>query len=205
GADPTPRASVTFESCLAAATAFIESEGIEEFVLVGHSLAGILLPELAAAHPGKIRGVVFVAAFVLNRGERVIDLIAPERVPEYRRLAEADPGRSVMLPYAAARERFFNDLDEAAARAAYARLTPQPLAPYFAPARLDPRGVGSLSRYLVCRRDRNLPPGVCRGYAAKLVVPVEEIDAGHDAMLSRPAELASLLLRRGPARGDNCA
>ncbi|HPJ72893.1 MAG TPA: alpha/beta fold hydrolase, partial [bacterium] len=52
GADPTPRASVTFESCLAAATAFIESEGIEEFVLVGHSLAGILLPELAAAHPG---------------------------------------------------------------------------------------------------------------------------------------------------------
>lgn len=64
------------------------------------------------------------------------------------------------------------------------------------PARHDPRAVGPGSRYIVCSEDKNFSHEACLGFAAKLGVNVETIDAGHDVMLSRPAELANLLVKR---------
>jgi|WetSurMetagenome_2_1015567.scaffolds.fasta_scaffold02998_9 pimeloyl-ACP methyl ester carboxylesterase len=193
GDDSTPRASVTFNSYVSAVNAFIESEDLQDFVLVGHSLAGIILPDIVAANRKLVREVVFIAAFVLERGERAIDLIEPGLVPEYYRLAEASPEHSLMVPYPIARQRFFSDLSDAAARTAYAKLTPQPLAPYLKPAPHGARSIGSISRYVICRNDQNLLFDLCRRLADKLGGMIEEIDAGHDVMLSKPTELATLL------------
>jgi len=195
GDDPTPRASVTFNSYVSAVNSFIVSEDLQDFVLVGHSLAGILLPDIVAANRVKIRQVVFIAAFILDQGERTIDLVASDRVPDYYRLAEASPEHSLMLPYPNARQRFFNDLTDDAARTAYAKLVPQPLAPYLEPAPHGARSISSISRYIICRNDQNFPFDVCRRFAEKLGGTIEEIDAGHDVMLSKPAELAALLAK----------
>jgi pimeloyl-ACP methyl ester carboxylesterase len=195
GKDPTPRAQVTLEGTVAAVRDFIEANDLRDLVLVGHSLAGIALPDIVASCPGRIRRVVFVAAFVLDEGERAIDLIAPERVPDYHRLADASPERALMLPYEQARARFFSDLDETAARAAYDRLTPQPFGPYLGRARHAARSMAAISSYVVCTKDRNLPPVMCRGFGEKLGGTVGEIDAGHDVMLSCPTALAARLAR----------
>lgn len=195
GEDATPRAQVTLDATVAAAHAYVEANDLRDLVVVGHSLAGIVLPDLVAACPGRIRRVVFVAAFVLDRGERAIDLIAPARVPEYHRLADASPERALMLPFEQARQRFFSDMDEAAARDAYARLTPQPFTPYLGRAQHGARSIAAMSSYVVCRQDRNLPPDMCRRFGEKLGGTIEEIDAGHDVMLSRPKALAALLMR----------
>ena len=194
GADHTPRTEVTFDACVAAVTAAIETADWRNLVLVGHSLAGILMPSIAAWQPQRISELVFIAAFVLDQGERAFDLIAPERQPDYRRLADASPDQSLSVPYALARERFFSDLDEVAAKQAFARLTPQPFKPYLHPALVGARAFGSQSRYVLCTQDRNLSYEQCLGFASKLGCPVEEIVAGHDVMLSRPAELARLLV-----------
>lgn len=195
GDDPTPRAKVTFNAYLSAVNAFIEAEDLHDFVLVGHSLAGIIVPDIAAANRARVSEVVLIAAFVLNRGERAIDLIKPDRLPEYYRLAEASHEYSIMLGYDIARQRFFSDLSDAAARSAYAKLTPQPLTPYLEPAQHGARSISSISRYVICRNDRNLPPDVCYHFAEKLGGTIEEIDAGHDVMLSKPIELAGLLTK----------
>ncbi len=193
GDDPTPRATVTFNSCLSTVNTFIENQDLQDVVLVGHSLAGILLPEIVAANRKRVREVIFIAAFVLDQGERGIDLIDPARVPDYYRLAEASPEYSLMLDYDTARKRFFSDLGEAEARSTYAKLTPQPFGPYLEPARHGARSFASISRYIVCRNDRNLPIEMCTRFAEKLGGAVQEIEAGHDVMISRPAELTMLL------------
>ena len=156
-------------------------------------LQGYLLPDIVAANMKRIREVVFIAAYVLDQGERAIDLIAPARVPEYYRLAEASSEHSMMLPYHIARQRFFSDLSNVAARTAYAKLTPQPLAPYLGPAQHGARSISSISRYVICRKDQNLPFDLCRRFAEKLGGTIHEIEAGHDVMLSKPIELAALL------------
>lgn len=195
GDDSTPRASVTFNSYVTAVNAFIDTEDLHDFVLVGHSLAGIILPDIVAANTDRVREVVFIAAFVLDQGERAIDLIAPNRIPEYYRIAEASSEHSLMLGYQTARQRFFNDLGDAAAHTAYAKLTPQPLAPYLEPAQHGARSISSISRYIICRNDQNLPVDVCLRFAEKLGGVVQEIEAGHDVMLSKPTELVALLTK----------
>lgn len=195
GEDPTPRKSVTLENSISAVNDFIRQQDLNDFVLVGHSLAGILLPEVIAANRGKVRKAIYVAAFILDEGERAIDLVSPERRPDYYRLADESSERSLMLPYNVARERFFNDLSEEDAQTAYAKLTPQPLAPYLQPATHGAAEFVSLSSYIICQQDQNLPRSLCTIYAQKLGGQTEVIDAGHDVMLSKPKELAAMLTR----------
>ena len=195
GDDPTPRKSVTLENSLLAVNNFIRQQDLNDFILVGHSLAGILLPEVIAANREKVRKAVYVAAFILAEGERAIDLVNPERRPDYYRLADESSERSLMLPYNVVRERFFNDLSEEDARTAYSRLTPQPLAPYLQPAVRGAAEFASLSSYIICQQDQNLPRSLCMTYAQKLGGQTEVIDAGHDVMLSKPKELAAMLTR----------
>lgn len=201
GRDPTPRASVTFNSYVTAVNTFIETEDFHDFVLVGHSLAGILLPDIVAANRDRVREVVLIAAYVLDQGERAIDLIAPTRIPEYYRLAETSSEHSLMLSYHTARHRFFSDLSDTAAGTAYAKLTPQPFAPYLEPAQHGARSISSISRYIICRNDQNFPVDVCLRFAEKLGGVIQEIEAGHDVMLSKPTELVALLTEGTAAPG----
>lgn len=194
GADPTPRASVTLDSYVAKVNEVITELDLRDIILVGHSIAGMTLPEVIASNRERIHEAVYVAAFILDRGERGIDLVAPERQPDYYRLAEASVDRSLMLPYEIARQRFFNDLSEEEAKIAYGKLTPQPLAPYLEPASHGANEFASISRYIICQNDHNLPPDLCARYAEKLGGKVEEIDAGHDVMLSQPEELARMIV-----------
>ncbi len=193
GDDQTPRESITLDAYISAVNDFIRQKELNEFVIVGHSLAGLVLPEVIAAHREKIREAIYIASFILDRGERGIDLVAPERRPDYYRLADISPDRSLMLPYEFARERFFNDLGEEEAEAAYQKLTPQPLGPYLDAAAHGASEFAPISRYIICRDDRNLPHEFCTAFAKKLGGKVGEIDAGHDAMLSQPDVLARML------------
>ena len=196
GEDATPRQAVTFESCVAAVNDFIASRELDEVTLVGHSIAGGIVPDIVAASEARVGGVVFLAAYVLDAGERGIDLIPPERRAAFYEMAAASPDGSFFLPYEVARAHFFNDLSEAKARAYFDKLTPQPLAPLLGSATVAARTYASMSRYLVCRDDCHLPRELSSSLAAKLGVAPEEVAGGHDCMLAHPRELARLLTVR---------
>jgi pimeloyl-ACP methyl ester carboxylesterase len=201
GADPTPRREVTVERCLAAVSAFTEQRGLDDFVLVGHSIAGLLLPGIALRHPGQIVEVVFLAAVVLDRGERVIDFIPESRRPTYFEMADASEDRTIHVGFEEAWRRYFDGLSEEDARACFARLTPQPFGVYLEPATVSARELAVPKRYVVCRRDVTFPPELCRRLGRKLGGDVVEIDAGHGAMLSHPKPLARLLAASPRVRG----
>lgn len=192
GADPTPRQTVNRDSYLSAVRAEIESIDCHDLTLVGHSLAGILLPELADQYAARLNQVVFLAAMVCKPGQRAIDLFPQERQQAYLDIAEASDDYSVTWPFEKARSVFFNDLTEEQAHWAYDQLTPQPLKVYFDPI---PENVpGCPTRYLICQRDQCLTREWCQEWAARLGVEPDFIDSGHDVMLSHPSELADQLM-----------
>lgn len=203
GDDPTPRDEVTVAGCLEAVDRFVAGlarDGhLGDFVLVGHSIHGMLLPEIALRHAGRVREVVFLAALVLDRGERAIDFIPEGRRPSYYEKAAASAEGTLSVGFEDAWRRFFTGLPEADARACFARLTPQPFGVYLEPALLSARGIEAAKRYVVCLRDVTFPPELCRRLGAKLGGSIDEIDAGHGAMLSHPAELARLLATSHPS------
>lgn len=193
GNDSTPRHTVSRSDYLDATVKAIDAVDADRLVIVGHSIAGSILPEVARERPGRLAGAAFLAAVVLDRGEATIDLIPADRRPRYFAEALADPESCLLPGYEEARDRYFGDLDEDEARRCYERLTPQPLAPYLEPAEVSAKDIGCPRTYVLCTRDRTFPEPHALAMAEKLDGAVQRLPSDHDPMLSHPEELARLL------------
>ena len=194
GDDRTPRKLVTRQSYIDSVTGFAANLPARRLVLVGHSLAGIILPDIFAALPERIAEVVYLAALVPEPGEQAIDLVPESRRTRYRELTGASDRLEMSVDFETAHRLFLNGCDEAQARRYFDQLTPQPLLVYFEP--VGSRAFSCPVRYIVCRQDQTLSPELCLSWAGRLGVKAQFIDSGHDAMLLDPGGLADLLLKR---------
>jgi len=167
----------------------IEDAGLSHVILVGHSLAGITLPQVLERIPERIAHAVFVACTVPREGQSVLDAI---EMPEALRPKRPDP-----LEEARARAMFCSDMDEEQARFVLSQLCPEPVGPMNEPARLAGLRQPVPRSYVKLLRDQTLSPAQQDAFArnAGPGCRVHELDAGHDAMVSRPRELAAVLNR----------
>jgi pimeloyl-ACP methyl ester carboxylesterase len=166
-----------------------------EPMLVGHSMAGLVIPLVAGLRP--IRRMVFLAAFLPSPGKSANDQRATEaidgRVPP--KTAEwTDLGNDVwMVGPNTATELFFHDAPAAAARWATQRLRPQS---YRVLSEITPLTAWPdvESRSIVCRDDRALNPDWVRAASReRLGVEAIELGGAHSPFLTRPNELAQVL------------
>lgn len=183
----------TLDEFVAAVVAALDGAPFTRAVVVGHSLAGIVVPEVALRRPDRVAHLVFVSATIPAEGRSALSTVPlPIRpVPWWN----GRRGRATVPPRLAARWLFAHDLD----RATTARLLDQ-LSPESAVVgleRVSRRGLSpAIGRTYVClARDRALPPRRQRRQIANLGPPCEvvTIDSGHDVFFSRPAELAAVL------------
>lgn len=180
-------------------------------ILVGHSLAGATIGAVAERVPGLVRDLVYLTALMPSPGESITQLrrrlFGPDATPSdtapYRTLHAG--GRIATMDPDGAREMMYQRCDEADARAAVARLRPQPLRIYDEPLALTPERWGSVRRtYVLGLHDRTLPNALS-AFMLEVVGAdrVEVIDTDHSPFLSAPERLTKLLLAVAalPARG----
>ena len=166
-----------------------------EPMLVGHSMAGLIIPIVAARRP--VRRLVFLAAFLPSpgksandqRGTEPIDARVPPKSAEW-----TDLGDDVwMVGPKTATELFFHDAPPAVGRWAVQRLRPQA---YGVLKETSPLTAWPdvESRSIVCREDRAINPAWVRAAAReRLGVEAIELEGSHSPFLTRPAELARVL------------
>jgi pimeloyl-ACP methyl ester carboxylesterase len=166
-----------------------------EPMLVGHSMAGLVIPLVAAKRP--IRRLVFLAAFLPSPGKSADEQRTSEaidgRVPPVS--AEwTDLGEDVwMIGPKTATELFYHDAPAPTARWAAQRLRAQSYAVLkeTTPLAAWP-DVESSS--IVCRDDRAINPDWVRAAAReRLGGAAIELVGGHSPFLTRPDELARIL------------
>lgn len=186
------------ESAVADLDAFTEAERV---VLVGHSMAGITLPGVVARRPDRVARVVFVSCFVPREGSTIMaDMPAPMRVMAAvlafrHRLRRRSP-QQLQLSSFVAKRGFCSDMDGEQTAFTLSVLVPEVEGiVYERVSRADMPGPDVVPRTFVkLLRDRSLPPKLQDRLIANLGdCDVRTIDAGHDVMISRPAELASVL------------
>jgi pimeloyl-ACP methyl ester carboxylesterase len=168
-------------------------------MLVGHSMAGLVIPLVAARRP--IHRLVFLAAFLpvpgksanQQRKTEAVDGRVPPKSAEW-----TDLGDDVwMVGPNTATELFFHDAPAAVQRWATQRLRPQS---YRVMSETTPLTAWPdvESRSIVCRVDRAINPEWVRSAARqRLGVEAIELAGAHSPFLTRANELAQILVSLG--------
>ena len=181
----------------------VDAAGFERFVLVGHSMGGLSISEVARRVPDRVEHLVYVSCMVPPDGASAIEAL-PEELREMTRKAVEDARHGGDNPIGGLDEEttrfmFCNDMDEDQTRFVLDRtgteaavILAEPVSRAGIPDELPKTFVKLL-------RDQSLPPDHQDVLVQNLrdspggEVDVVKIDAGHDVMISRPKELADVV------------
>ncbi len=170
----------------------LDAEGLEGVVLVGHSYAGMVITGAAAARPERVTSLVYLDAFVPAAGDSLLGLLPPDRADFYRQQAtERGEGWRVPPPPIAA----LGVTAEEDIAWLEAMLTDQPLKSFEEPLLLNaPRTMKKT--YIHCTEGpivASFAPFAERA-RSEPGWDYHEIATKHDAMITAPHVLSSLLL-----------
>lgn len=186
-------AGITLDTFIDDICGVLESEELSDAVLVGHSFGGISITGVVDRMRERVRHLVYLDSRILEAGQSMLDA-DPERSGVWRRTAEEEGGLSIPPPPAT----YFGCTDPADVAWIDRRLTPHPLNTFTSPLNLASSviGNGRPCTYVACTDPIYPWLEPCRSWArGRPGWGWAEIAAGHDAMISAPAELGALLVR----------
>jgi pimeloyl-ACP methyl ester carboxylesterase len=167
-------------------------------VMVGHSYGGAIITAAAAGN-AKVKALVYVAAIAPDTGERLNSYFA--RYPsEANRALKQDAAGFVVVDRARFAKLFAEDLP--ASEGAVLAATQKPIrAGNFAGSVPVVAWKTIPSWYVVAARDRALNPDLERFYAKRMGARTSELDASHFLFLSRPQEIARVIIEAASVAG----
>jgi pimeloyl-ACP methyl ester carboxylesterase len=161
-------------------------------ILVGHSYGGVVITE--AGNHSKVVGLVYIAAFVPDKGESVSSLIK-------------DPPPGAPVPPILPPQDGYLFLDKAKFPASFAADVDAGKAEFMADSQV-PWGVEALngtisqpawktkpSWYLVATDDRMIPPPAQRSMSKRAGATVVEVSGSHAVYVSQPDAVAGLIAK----------
>jgi len=181
---------ITLDTHITDVANVIRWEGLENFVLVGHSYGGWIISGVAERAEGKIASIVFLDAFMPEDGQRVLDTNSERSRAE---IAEALRSASISRPAPDASVWAVNERD----RAWFNQMaTPQPVGVAFQPLKLT--GARERVPKKTYIRALGYPMAAFdRFYANKKADPswrTFEVDSGHEVMIDAPERCAEILI-----------
>lgn len=180
GSRPADITSVTIQEAADAIVADVERNGAGEVILVGHSVAGTIIPSAAARLAGRVRLLVFVAGITAADGDLPIESFLPGeasriavQLADLRRLYRGQTLESIDTKVASS----IDSLNFSSQPMQWAGLGEPP-----------PRA------FIRCVRDRIQPRALQAQFIRSCrATRVVDIDTGHTPALEAPERLARIL------------
>jgi pimeloyl-ACP methyl ester carboxylesterase len=175
----------------------IEAEELNEVILVGHSFAGTSITGATDRIPGRIRHLVYLDSIILENGQSPFSVLPADVVAARRKLV-AEQGHGIFIPPPSP-TAFGVAENDASSEWVKRRLTPHPVSTFESPLQLaNPVGNGRPRTYIACVKPVYAPLETVRQWVKKQENwNWQEIATAHDAMITAPAELASMLAKIG--------
>ncbi len=184
--------AIKFDEITAELVADIEAADLRDVVLIGHSQAGTSMPGMAALKPGLFRQLVFVSCVAPDPGLNTVEMTG-------KRLHGG--GHPFTDETLSMRERFgkmfCNDMAPAQAELFLDKLGQDgwPRCSYDETGWVYDHLADFPASYVLCLQDAILPLAWQEFFARRMHArSMPRIDAGHQAMNTRPQGLAEILL-----------
>ncbi|MBI3859849.1 MAG: alpha/beta fold hydrolase [Thaumarchaeota archaeon] len=192
GRDKTPIAAVSLQAYVDSVCQVLDAQQ-EPVILVGHSMGGGIITQVAEQRPDKIKTLVYVAALLPQDGEAMFQLLQRDTAAVQDNFVLAADQSYLTLRDGNLKERVYSDCTDEDAALGKVLLVPQATAPLMTPLHTSAANFGRVPRvYMECLRDSSL--ALQRQlYTALPCRQVISLDTGHFPMLSTPKELAAHL------------
>jgi pimeloyl-ACP methyl ester carboxylesterase len=176
---------------------YIRQRGLEDVILVGHSFGGSVVQKVAEQVPNRIARIVFLDALILADNECVLDILPPQFAALVNHLAGASPDNTMLIPWEVWRDNLIQDAPESVARSIWEQLSPEPNQVNL--DKLDLKRYYSLAipkSFIYCRQDEAMGSGYFHPRMSSRLGAFDllEMDGSHEAMFTRPRELADKLI-----------
>jgi pimeloyl-ACP methyl ester carboxylesterase len=194
GNDQTPPANVTLADNVQKITRLLDKFE-EPVILVGHSLGGITVSQVAEARRRKLKALVYVCGLLPPSGKSGRDMTSLEPNTMFRLSREVTPdGKTYTFARSKLPTLFYEDVSAEDCYRAMERLRPQPVVISTTPVVLTEERFGSVPRwYVECTHDNAIRIGLQRQMVKLTPCKVLTLECGHTPFYSRPEELAEHL------------
>ncbi len=124
-------------------------------VLVGHSMAGIVITQVAEHMPDEIDRLIYVSAFVPGHDGSLMREKQQALAPSTLRMTEDDTAHSVTLEPSCISEVFYGNCNDEDISYALPRLQAQPLQPFVDKITISSERFGAVPKtYIECLQDK---------------------------------------------------
>ena len=194
GDDQTPPANVTLADNVDKLARLLDKME-EQVILVGHSLGGVTISQLAEARRRKLKALVYLCALLPTSGKTGREMTNLEPDAMFRLSRQVSPDGKT---YTFARDKlpalFYSDVSPEDRYRAMERLRPQPLSISTTPVTLTEDRFGSVPRwYIECIFDYAIRIKLQREMVKMTPCKVITMECGHSPFFSNPEELVEHL------------
>lgn len=222
GLDTTPASRVSLSSCVDAVLEVVDAQD-EPVILFAHSRNGIVISQAAERRPDKIKGLVYLAAYLVPDGRSMMDYALQDDVSLVAQNVETAVSNQTMpllvktlrrewvqklaalllperlqshrLRRSAYQQALYHDCGDEITELANVLLQPEPNWPGFTALRLSREHYGRVPRvYIECLQDRAVSLKLQRQMLAETPCDaVFTLDSSHSPFFSQPQALARLM------------
>jgi len=196
GADRAPVSGATLDAYVAKVEGAIDAAG-EPVILVGHSMGGVVITQVAEQRPDKIAKLVYVAAILPKDGQSLQDLASKDAGSHLGPALTPNPATGTgSVAVSKLRDIFCADCTDAEEAAIESHYRDEPLAPFVTPVHLTAASYGRVTKfYIYTKQDLAVSYNAQQSMTAGVTfASTATLDTSHSPFLSRPdAFLAALL------------
>ena len=175
-----------------AATKAVLARQTGPVVLVGHSWGGVVIGE--AGDDPKVKSLVFVAAFGLDKGESIQSVSAGSPPPAGIQALRPDAKGNLLVDPAQFPTVFAGDVEASEAqKMATAQLATSPT--IFAATSAVAAWHVKPSYYIVSSNDQMIPPQAEAAFAQRMKATTITLPASHAVMVSEPDKIADVIIQ----------
>jgi len=198
GKNHTPRKNISMKLYVSYVKDFILNNNLQNIILVGHSMGGIVVSQVAELIPKKINKLILLGGVILDNGECFLDVIPEWRREYYLDCLKYSEDSSIPINPEFVKTCFLNKCDNPTIINVISKLTPQPFIHNEKIFLKDFKNTNLKIIYIRCTEDKSMDKDYFTNVLNKLPSSHKliEINSDHEPMFSNPEELNKILLEQ---------